>query len=160
MYLEGGYIDQGRITTSGPDDLEVASLGVLDHVELDGNLNVTGPFGFGRIYIENNMTLNGTIEMPGVRGFLYVGFYDSAAETISGTGTISMGTASTFESVVENLSNSSLTSGPGITINVAAQFSYFVAERSQTNVLGTVEANTASSTLYTYGFNFDTFTAF
>jgi hypothetical protein len=37
---------------------------------------------------------------------------------------------------------------------------YFVAERSQTNVLGTVEDNTASSTLYTYGFNFNTGTAF
>jgi hypothetical protein len=61
---------------------------------------------------------------------------------------------------VDNLSNSSLTIGPGITINAGAQFSYLVAERSQTNVLGTVEDNTASSTLYTYGFNSNTHTSF
>jgi hypothetical protein len=161
LFLLGGYIYQGKITTSGPDDLEANYIGVLDNVELDGNLNVTGPFGFfGKIYIEDNMKLNGTIEMPGNFGFLSVGFFDSPAETISGTGSISMGTASSFESVVDNLSTSSLTIGPGITINAAAQLSYLVAERSQTNVLGTVEDNTASSTLYTYGFNFNTGTAF
>jgi hypothetical protein len=160
LFLDGGYIYQGKITTSGPDDLEAADRGILDNIELDGNLNVTGPGGFGEVYVENNMTLNGTIVMPGGEGFLGVGFYNNAAETISGTGTISMGTSSTFESVVDNLSNTSLTIGPGITINAAARISYFVAERSQTNVLGTVEDNTASSTLYTYGDNFNTNTVF
>jgi hypothetical protein len=160
LFLLGGYIYQGKIATSGTTDLEAGYIGVLDNVELDGNLNVTGSFGFGSIYVENNMKLNGTIVMPGGRGFLYVGFYDSPAETISGTGSISMGSASTFLSVVDNLSTTSLTIGPGITINAAAQLSYFVAERSQTNVLGTVEDNTASSTLYTYGDNFNTGTVF
>src|SRR5262249_15816057 len=88
LFLLGGYIYQGRITTSGPNDLEAGYIGELDNVELDGNLNVTGPFGFGRIYVEDNMKLNGTIVMPGGAGFLYVGFYDNAAETISGTGSI------------------------------------------------------------------------
>jgi hypothetical protein len=89
-----------------------------------------------------------------------VGFFDSPAETISGTGSISMGAPSSFESVLDNLSTTSLTIGPGITINVGAQLAYLVGERSQTNVLGTVEDDTASSTLYTYGFNFNTFTDF
>jgi hypothetical protein len=160
LFLDGGYIYQGKITTSGPDDLEGAYIGVLDGVELDGNLNVSGYYGFGEIYVENNLTLNGTIVMPGSQGFLYLGHYDDSPETISGTGSISMGTFSTYESVVDNLSNTSLTIGPGITINAAAHLSYFVAERSQTNVLGTVEDNTASSTLYTYGMNFNTFTPF
>jgi hypothetical protein len=160
MYLDGCYIYQGKITTSGSDDLEGDSVGILDNVELDGNLNVTGPFGFGGIYVENSITLNGTIVMPGYFGELLLGFYDNAAETISGTGTISMGTPSTSESLVDNLSNSSLTIGPGITINAGARRSYLVAERSQTNVLGTVEDNTSSSTLYTYGENFNTFTPF
>ena len=132
---------------------------MLDSVELDGNLNVSGPYGSGDMYVENNLTLNGAIVMPGNEGFLYFGYYDNAPETISGTGTISMGTSSTYESVVDNLSNTSLTVGPGITINAAAHLSYFVAERSQTSVLGTVEDNTASSTLYTYGDNFNTDTA-
>src|SRR5262249_46695491 len=109
LFLLGGYLYQGEITTSGPDDLEAGYIGVLDNVELDGNLNVTGSFGFGEIYVENNMKLNGTIVMPGGQGFVFVGFYDSAAETISGTGTISMGTPSTYESVVDNLSTTSLT---------------------------------------------------
>jgi hypothetical protein len=61
---------------------------------------------------------------------------------------------------VDNLSNTSLTIGPGITINAGAQFADLVAERSQTNVLGTVADNTASSTLYTYGDNFSTGTPF
>jgi hypothetical protein len=106
------------------------------------------------------MTLNGTIIMPGNVGELLIGFYDNTAETISGTGTISMGTSSTGESVVDNLSNSGLTIGPGITINAGARLSYFVAERSQTNVQGTVEDSTASSTFYTYGMNYSTSTPF
>jgi hypothetical protein len=160
LYLDFGYIYQGKITTNGADDVETADLGLLDGVELDGNLNVTGRYGSGSVYVVNNMALNGTIVMPGDFGEIFVGFYDNVAETIGGTGTISMGTSQTFESVVDNLSTNSLTIGPGITINAGAQSSYFVAERSQTNVLGTVEDNTASSTLYTYGFNFDTGTAF
>jgi hypothetical protein len=160
MYLDGGYIYQGKITTSGPDDMEASNIGFLDNVELDGNLNVTGSGSFGAIYVEDNMTLNGTIVMPGGRGSLYFGFYDDAPETISGTGTISMGTPRTYSSFVDNLSNSSLTIGPGITINAAARYSLFVAERSQTNVLGTVEDNTSSSTLFTYGVNTNTFTPF
>jgi hypothetical protein len=160
LYLDYGYIYQGRITTSGADDVETATLGLLDGVEMDGNLNVTGRYGFGSVYVVNNMTLNGTIVMPGGFGEIFVGFYDSVAETISGTGTISMGTSQTFESVVDNLSTNSLTIGPGITITAGAHSSYLVAERSQTNVLGTVEDGTASSSLYTYGFNFNTGTAF
>jgi hypothetical protein len=160
LYLDGGYIYQGKITTSGPDDLEARSVGVLDNVELDGNLNVTGPYGFGEIYVENNMTLNGTIEMPEGEGELLVGYFDNSADTISGTGTISMGTSQTYQSVVDNLSNNSLTFGPGITISAGAQYADLVSQGSQINVEGTVEDNTATSTLYTYGENFNTFTVF
>jgi hypothetical protein len=159
--LLGGYIYHGKITTAGPDDLEAGYIGVLDNVELDGNLNVTGTGGFGEIYIEDNMTLNGTIVMPqGGSGELFVGFYDNAAETISGTGTISMGTAQTYQSVVDNLSNTSLTIGPGITINAGAQFADLVSEGSQINVQGTVEDGAATSTLYTYGVDHNTFQMF
>jgi hypothetical protein len=161
LFLSGGYIYHGRITTSGPDDVEaIYSVGVLDDVELDGTLNVTGDAGVGTIYVENNLVLNGTIKMPGFLGFMYVGFYDNTPESISGTGTISMGSPSSYESVVDNLSNTSLTIAPGITINAAAHLSYFVAERSQTNMLGTVVDDTPNSTLYTYGDNFNTGTPF
>jgi hypothetical protein len=160
LFLLGGYIYQGKITSSGPDDLEAGYIGVLDNVELDGNLNVSGTGGFGEIYVEDNMTLNGTIEMPGFGGELLIGFFDNAADTISGTGTISMGTSQTYQSVVVDLSNNSMIIGPGITVNAGAQFADLVSEGSQINVEGTVEDNTATSTLYTYGFNFNTFTDF
>jgi hypothetical protein len=156
LLLSGGYIYQGKITTSGPDDLEADDIGVLDNVELDGTLNVSSPFfGLGEIYVEDNMTLNGTIVMPR-SGELLVGFFDNAADTISGTGTISMGTSQTFESLVVDLSNNSLTIGPGITINAGAQFAELISDGSQINVQGTVEDNTATSTLYTYGVNHNT----
>jgi hypothetical protein len=160
LNLSGGYIYHGKITTNGVNDLEATEVGVLDGVELDGNLNATGRYGFGRVYVENSMTLNGTIVMPGVFGELLLGFFDNTADAITGTGTISMGTSSTSESVVDNLSNVGLTIGSGITINAGARVCYFVSEGTQTNVLGTVKDDTASSTLYTYGVDHNTFTTF
>src|SRR5262249_5532050 len=59
LYLGDGYIYQGRITTSGSNDLETANTGFLDGVELDGNLNGTGLYGVGTIIVLNNLTLNG-----------------------------------------------------------------------------------------------------
>jgi hypothetical protein len=155
LYLDG-YIYQGKITTSGPDDLEADYIGELDGVELDGNLNVTNTGGLGEIYVEDNMTLNGTIEMPRGSGQLLIGYFDNAADTISGTGTISMGTSQTNQSVVVNLSNIGLTIGPGITINAGARYADLVSEGSQINVQGTVEDSTATSTLYTYGVDHNT----
>jgi hypothetical protein len=128
VVLDSGYIYQGRITTSGTNDLETTNdSGYLDGVELDGNLNVTGPFGVGDLRVVNGLTLNGTIVMPGNDGRLYMGYYDNAPETISGTGTIQMGTSQTGQSVLDNLSNTSLTIGPGITINAGAQFAFLVS---------------------------------
>jgi RTX calcium-binding nonapeptide repeat (4 copies) len=153
LYLNAGYIYQGIITTSGMNDLEASSLGELDDVELDGTLNVTGPFEFGNVFVVNNMKLNGTIEMPEGQGQLMVGYFDNAADTISGTGTISMGTAQTNVSVVVDMSNKSLTIGSGITIDAGAQFADLVSEVSQINVEGTVIDNTPTSIFNTYGQN-------
>lgn len=154
LYLNAGYIYEGKITTSGPNDLEGSSLGELDDVELDGNLNVTGPYGFGEIYAVNNLKLNnGTIEMPEGSGELLLGYFDNATDTITGTGTISMGTANTYEGVVVDLSNVGLTIGSGITIDAGSSYADLVSEVSQINVEGTVVDDTAGSTLYTYGQN-------
>ncbi len=160
LYLYGGYIYHGTITTSGADDLEASYIGELDNVELDGNLNATGPGGFGEIYIEDNLTLNGTISMPGNLGELLLGYFDNAADTISGTGTIALGSPQTYQAVMVNMSNNSLTIGPGITINAGAQYADLVSETTQINVLGAVVDNTATSTLSTYGMNFTTDTEF
>jgi hypothetical protein len=153
VFLVGGYIYHGKITTSGSNDLESSYVGVLDNVELDGNLNVTGPFGFASMYIEDNLTLNGSVVMPQGVGRLYVGFFDNTVDTISGTGTISLGTAQTYEGDMVNLSDGGLTIGPGITIDAGALSVDIASEGSQINVLGTVKDDTAMSTLYTYGIN-------
>jgi hypothetical protein len=157
LSLIGGYLYQGKITTSNSTYLRADYVGVLDNVELDGTLNASSRGGFGEIYVENNLTLNGTIVMPLGLSELLVGFFDNAADTISGTGTISMGgTSSSYECDLVNLSNNSLTIGAGITINASARFDGLVSEASQINVLGTVEDNTANSTLYTYGIDHNT----
>jgi hypothetical protein len=160
VFLVGGYIYHGRITTSGSNDLESSYVGVLDNVELDGNLNVTGPFGFGTMYIEDNLTLNGSVVMPQGNGRLFIGFFDNAADTVSGNGTISLGTAQTYNGDLVNLSDGSLTIGAGITINAGALSAVIASEGSQVNVLGTVKDDTAMSTLYTYGVDPNTGQAF
>jgi hypothetical protein len=157
LYLDGGYIYRGKITTSGTNHLEADPEGFLDGVELDGTLDVT-PFGIGEIVVLNSLVLNGTIDMTdGFQfGELVFGDLDNAAETISGTGTISLGDSSTFEAIMADLSNTGLTIGSGITINAGALFSYIVAEGSTIDNLGTIEDNTFISTLFSYGVNGNT----
>jgi len=152
LYLDDGYIYQGKINTSGSNDLEVVGTGFLDAVELDGNLNVTGPFGgAGTIIVLNSLTLNGTIEMPGSFGRIGFGYFDNTPETLRGTGTIFLGESGTDEALLFDLNNAGLTIDSGITIDAGAAFSEFAAEGSTIENLGTVEDNTASSMLYTYG---------
>jgi hypothetical protein len=76
LYLDGGYIYRGKITTSGPDDLANLPLGILDDVELDGNLNIAG-YGSVGIYVENNINLHGTIDVCGCGGSIDFGFFDT-----------------------------------------------------------------------------------
>jgi hypothetical protein len=151
LNLSGGYIYQGKIATSGSNDLEANSYGFLDGVELDGNLNVTSDGSTGQVYILNSLTLNGTIQMPGFFGELVFGYLDNAPETISGTGTIFLGVAGSYEGLLFDLSNAGLTIASGITIDAGATYSYLIADGSTIENLGTVEDLTAGSTLYTYG---------
>ena len=157
LYLDGGYIYRGKITTSGSNDLKADPEGFLDGVELDGTLDVT-PFGVGEIIVLNSLVLNGTIDMTDGFEFgeLLFGDFDNAAETISGTGTISLGDSSTFEAIMADLSNTGLTIGSGVTINAGALFSYIIAEGSTIDNLGTIEDTTFISTLFSYGVNGNT----
>jgi len=156
LYLDDGYIDQGKITTSGSNDLEAAEQGFLDGVELDGNLNVSGLFGEGTIIVLNSLTLNGTIDMPGSFGRIGFGYFDDTPETIHGTGTIFLGESGTDAAFLFDLNDAGLTIDSGITIDAGAAHCEFAAEGSTIENLGTVEDNTASSELYTYGISPDT----
>jgi hypothetical protein len=154
LVLNGGYVYQGKITTSRNNDLETTvEQGYLDGVELDGNLNVTGPYGAGTVIILNSLTLNGTIDMPGSFGRIGFGYFDNTPETLRGTGTIFLGRATTGAALLFDLNNAGLTIESGITIDAGASFSEFAAEGSTIENLGTLEDNTASSALYTAGFD-------
>jgi hypothetical protein len=146
LYLDDGYIYQGRITTSGSNDLETVNTGFLDGVELDGNLNVEGT-----IIVLNGLTLNGTVEMPGSFGRIGFGYFDDTPETIRGTGTIFLGESGRGEALLFDLNYAGLTIDSGITIDAGAAFCEFAAEGSVIQNLGTVEDKTASSTLGIYG---------
>jgi hypothetical protein len=154
LYMAGGDIYHGRITTSGSDDLVGSYANVtsiLDGVELDGNMSVTSPNVAGEVVVLNSLTLNGTIDMPGGDGVLAFGYFDNAPETISGTGTIFLGASGTSFGGLYDYSNAGLTIGSGITIDAAASFSYIEADGSTIENQGTVEDLTAGSALYAVG---------
>jgi hypothetical protein len=160
LYLGGGDIYHGKITTSGSDYL-VGSFGLqtgfLDGVELDGYMSVIAPDGYGAVVVLNGLTLNGTIDMPGSGsyGVIGFGFFDNAPETISGTGTIFLGSSG----ALVDQSNAGLTIGSGITIDAGATYSYlealgsFVVNQYGSTIenLGTIEDLTAGSALHTVG---------
>jgi hypothetical protein len=158
LYLDDGYIGQGKITTSGSNDLETAEdMGFLDGVELDGNLNVTGLFGVGTVIVLNSLTLNGTIDMPGFFGRIGFGYFDKTPETLRGTGTIFLGGSSTAFVQMFGLSSAGLTIDRGITIDVGAAFCDLATEGGTIQNLGRIEDNTAGSQLFTYGVDPNTF---
>ncbi len=112
---------------------------------------MSGLYGEGTIIVLNSLTLNGTIEMPGGFGRIGFGYFDDNPETIRGTGTIFLGESGTDEALLFDLNNTGLTIDSGITIDAGAAFCEFAAEGSTIENQGTVEDNTASSELYTYG---------
>jgi hypothetical protein len=124
LYLDGGRIYQGTITTSGGDDLVAATAysyisygGTLDGVTLDGTLDMTQVQGAGADVI-NGLTLNGTIELGGASNSAELIFDDAGddgAETLGGTGTIQFGQASTSDTL-DTESAATITFGPKITI--------------------------------------------
>jgi len=143
LFLYGGLIHQGTITTSGSDDLVGApaltpllysfaySYGTLDGVTLDGTFDMSqygGTGGGAEAAVINGLTLNGIIKLGGAAGTnnyanlifgqLFVFFpppVDSAIQTVDGTGTIQFGQDSTGDDL-SNVSSATLTIGPNITI--------------------------------------------
>ncbi|HLN26979.1 MAG TPA: hypothetical protein VK395_04500 [Gemmataceae bacterium] len=143
LFLYGGLIHQGTITTSGSDDLVAEPaisptvdndsyfFGTLDGVTLDGTFDMSqlgGNGGGADADVINGLTLNGIIKLGGAAGTnnyadlifgqQYVFFptsADYASQTVEGTGTIQFGQDSAGDSL-DNLSSAMLTFGPSITI--------------------------------------------
>ncbi|HXY35854.1 MAG TPA: hypothetical protein VEI07_16590, partial [Planctomycetaceae bacterium] len=120
LYLAGGEIYQGSITSSGDELIATSSGGTLDGVTLDSALDMT-QFAGVTVTVVDGMTLNGTIELGGTSGSsntanLYFGNVDdNTRQTIGGTGTIQFGQNNSADDL-ENNSNSALTFGPDLTI--------------------------------------------
>ena len=129
LYLAGGLICRGVVTTANGNDLVAtwdqyvdlqSGGGTLDGVTLDGTLDMTQfPGSFATV--TNGLTLNGIIELGGASGTsnagdLYFGsFADDLAQTISGLGTIQFGQDNAGDLLYNNSSNP-LTFGPNITV--------------------------------------------
>ena len=153
LYLAGGEIYEGTIATTGGDDLVgTSSGGTLDGVTLDGTFDMTeGKGEYLDATVEGGLVLNGTIELGGGSesysyADLYVGNYESTAQTISGTGTIQFGQGY-YTDILENDSDSTLTIASGITL----QGGYYSEIDSYDGSLinqGTIDASVSGSTFY------------
>jgi RHS repeat-associated protein len=155
LYLSGGEIYQGTITTSGSDNLVAASYGAtLDGVTLNGTLDMTG--GAVAVTVIDGLTLNGTIELGGKAGSdnaadLYFGNgNDNTSQTIGGIGTIQFGQGDSLSSL-ENNSNDLLTIGPNITIQGGPNSS--ISGNGPIEFQGTIEEGISDSTLTIEVFN-------
>ncbi len=86
IYLDGGTINGGLVTTSGSAELLVKDGGTLNAVTLDGTLD-DSLFGSGlNVNITNGLTLNGsTIKLAGTNSLSFAG-----TQTLSGTAIVSL----------------------------------------------------------------------
>ena len=73
-----GEINQGTITTNGPDDL-VAFYGELSGVTLDGTLDMSG--SDANIFIINGLTLDTDLNVSGADATVV--FFDSTGSTLA-----------------------------------------------------------------------------
>ena len=145
LTLAGGSIDQGTVTTSGGNDLVATGTGgTLDGVTLDGTLDMT-QFYAATISVLDGLTVNGLIELGGANYPAYLtlgGDNDNVAQAIGGTGTIRFG--QNYDNLLD-LSNASLTVGPGITV-LAGPDSYIDSYAGIVNQ-GTLDENASGGTL-------------
>jgi hypothetical protein len=127
LYLSGGVIDGGTITTTGRQELIATDDsynydysgpypiggGTLNGVTLDGTLDMQS-IPAATATVLNGLTLSGTIALTGSGAVLDLDDYDSTPETIGGTGIILFG--HTSADYLQNTSYGTMTFGPGITI--------------------------------------------
>jgi hypothetical protein len=115
--LAGGRIYQGTVTTA-PGSVLATSGGTLDGVQLNGILN---QMGGATLFIFNNLTLNGEIDVGGSSGaYLNFGLFGgTTGQSITGTGKIVFGGG---YNQLANGASSPLTIGSGITIEGGTGF--------------------------------------
>jgi hypothetical protein len=146
--LTFGRIYQGTITTA-PGSALVSTGGTLDGVQLNGTLDIMGPYYGNSATILHGITLNGEIDIGGTGGYssyLAFGNYtDTAAPFLTGSGKVVFG-ADLYGDYLENNSPGTLTIGPGITIEGGPNSALYGSINNQ----GTIEENTAGGSLTAY----------
>ena len=136
-----GTIDGGTVDVGTGTNLVLAG-STLNNVTLSGNYQLAGN---SLIYIENDLTLDGTLTLGNsdLYGILY--FVGGASQTLGGSGTVVFGGTSSDDSLA--LSNGTLTIGSGITVQGQTGYVGFSPEigGSPNNVTvvnqGTIQAN-------------------
>jgi PKD domain/MBG domain len=165
LYLSGGEVYQGELTTDGIDDLVATDLGgVLDGVTIDGTLdmsqgsanvalaaatlddvlNISG--GGASATILGGLTLNADVDLSG--GSTFLDFNDPNPQTVS-VGTLASSATihlSGSGSGIDNESSQSVTLGPSIAIQ-AGLLSYLESPNAAIDNQGTVEESTSGGTL-------------
>jgi hypothetical protein len=111
LYLSGGVIDQGTITTRGSDDLvATGSGGTLSGVTLDGTLDMSGTNAV--VTVINGLTLDRDLNISGAGDSLQ--FNDSTGSTLAGGATVHLSGAGAG---LFNTGIQTVIVGPGITIS-------------------------------------------
>ena len=103
-----GMIQGGTITASGGAELVPAG-GTLDGVTVNGPMDLTA--SGADAYVTDGLTLNGTATL-GASARLYF----NGSQMLGGTGTVVFNNA-TYQGLIANTNNMTLTIGPGITID-------------------------------------------
>jgi hypothetical protein len=116
-YLVGGTVMGGTLTeTAGAELIISSTIGKLDGVTVDGNLDLTQFVG-AYLDIKDGLTLNGTAFVGDGTGATSGGLYFLGAQSLSGNGTVVFGKNSdNFLQALNSPSAFTLTIGPGITI--------------------------------------------
>ncbi len=130
LYLAGGRIFQGIITTSGSDDVVATTGGTLDGVTLDGALDGTG------VDVINGLTLNGAIDLAALT---FDETKDDGAETLGGTGAIQL-------DMITSTTTATITFGSNITIQ-ANLSTLILANYGAFDNQGTIAENVSSGQL-------------
>ena len=113
LYLQGGTIHGGTVTTSGGATLIAFSLGgTLDGVTLAGTLDAAYVFVRPGVTVTGGLTLsNGLVELSGNNWLNIVG-----SQTLGGTGTVQMTGLNAGYGVLVPGGGDTLTIAPGVTI--------------------------------------------
>ena len=155
---DGSFPFSGSIVGGTVDETNGATLlaqgGTLDGVTVDGAVTVDDE-GEG-LNVTDGLTLNGTLTVGDGTGWGYVDF--EGTQTLGGSGTVTFGSTSNYNSLIVGNNNTTLTIGANITVDGEAGdigYNPEVGGGSSITVVnqGTIDAYVSSSNIAIYNTN-------